>query len=109
MDINELRNQIDNVDDQLVKLFVERMNLSAQIADYKKEHKLPIYVPSREREKLQNVAEQAGAEMDNYTRVLYSMLFELSRSYQNKRNILSSISSNRRTQNQISYLWSKQK
>ena len=89
MDINELRNQIDNVDDQLVKLFVERMNLSAQIADYKKEHKLPIYVPSREREKLQNVAKMAGKDMDNYTRVLYSMLFELSRSYQNKRNILS--------------------
>lgn len=89
MDINELRSQIDNVDDQLVKLFVERMNLSAQIADYKKEHKLPIYVPSREREKLQNVAKMAGKDMDNYTRVLYSMLFELSRSYQNKRNILS--------------------
>ena len=89
MEINEIRNEIDKVDEQLVKLFVERMNLSAQIADYKKAHNLPIYVPSREREKLQNVAEQAGAEMDNYTRVLYSMLFELSRSYQNKRNILS--------------------
>ncbi|MBQ8910223.1 MAG: chorismate mutase [Oscillospiraceae bacterium] len=89
MEINELRNEIDKVDDQLVKLFVERMNLSAQIADYKKENKLPIYVPSREREKLQNVAKQAGEEMDNYTRVLYSMIFELSRSYQNKRNILS--------------------
>ncbi len=89
MEINELRNEIDKVDDQLVKLFVERMNLSAKIADYKKENKLPIYVPSREREKLQNVAKQAGEEMDNYTRVLYSMIFELSRSYQNKRNILS--------------------
>ena len=89
MHINDLRNEIDKVDRQLVDLFVERMNLSAQIADYKKANNLPIYVPSREREKLQNVAEQAGAEMDNYTRVLYSMLFELSRSYQNKRNILS--------------------
>ena len=89
MHINDLRNEIDKVDKQLVDLFVERMNLSAQIADYKKANNLPIYVPSREREKLQNVAEQAGAEMDNYTRVLYSMLFELSRSYQNKRNILS--------------------
>jgi len=89
MEINELRNEIDKVDDQLVRLFVERMNLSAKIADYKKENKLPIFVPSREREKLQNVAKQAGAEMDNYTRVLYSMIFELSRSYQNKRNILS--------------------
>ena len=88
MEIQELRNEIDKVDDQLVKLFVERMNLSAKIADYKKENKLPIYVPSREREKLQEVGKQAGQEMDNYTRVLYSMIFELSRSYQNKRNML---------------------
>ena len=87
MELNEFRNQIDDVDKQLVNLFVQRMNLSAKIADYKKEHNLPIYVPGREREKLQNVAELAGAEMDNYTRVLYSMLFELSRSYQSKRNI----------------------
>ena len=87
MELNEYRNQIDAVDEQLVQLFVERMNLSAKIADYKKEHNLPIYVPGREREKLQNVAELAGTEMDNYTRVLYSMLFELSRSYQSKRNI----------------------
>lgn len=87
MQLNELRNEIDKVDDQLVQLFVERMNLSAQIADYKKENKMPIYVPSREREKLQNVANLAGTEMDNYTRVLYSMIFELSRSYQSKRNL----------------------
>ncbi len=87
MDIIELRNEIDKIDENLVDLFVKRMNISAQIADYKKENNLPIYVPAREREKLQNVAKLAGSEMDNYTRVLYSMIFELSRSYQSKRNI----------------------
>ena len=86
MEISELREQIDAVDDKLVELFTKRMQLSAKIADYKKENKLPIYVPAREREKLQEVAKQAGSEMDNYTRVLYSMIFELSRSYQSKRN-----------------------
>lgn len=86
MELSEIRKRIDEVDSKLVDLFVERMALSAQVADYKKENNLPIYVPSREREKLQAVANQAGADMDNYTRVLYSMIFELSRSYQNKRN-----------------------
>ncbi|MBE6959668.1 MAG: prephenate dehydratase [Ruminococcaceae bacterium] len=84
MDIAELREQIDGIDDQLVALFGQRMAISAQIADYKKEHHLPILVPSREREKLADVAEKAGPDMANYTRVLYSMLFELSRSYQSK-------------------------
>lgn len=86
MDLTEIRNQIDQIDDQLVQLFCQRMNLSAQVADYKKANNLPIFVPARERAILQKVAEKAGPEMANYTRVLYSMLFELSRSYQSKRN-----------------------
>ncbi len=84
MDIQKLRGEIDQIDDEIVRLFAQRMAVSAQIADYKKSHKMPIYVPAREREKLQDVAAKAGPEMANYTRVLYSMLFELSRSYQSK-------------------------
>ena len=84
MELKDLRNEIDQIDDALVKLFVHRMEVAAQVADYKKEKNLPIFVPAREREKLADVAEKAGADMANYTRVLYSMLFELSRSYQSK-------------------------
>ena len=86
MDLKELREEINAIDSDLVKLFTKRMDIAAQVADYKKEHNLPIYVPARERQILQDVAEKAGPEMANYTRVLYSMLFELSRSYQRKRN-----------------------
>ena len=86
MDLSEIRQEIDAIDQQLVDLFCKRMNLSAQVADYKKANNIPIFVPARERAILQSVAEQAGPEMANYTRVLYSMLFELSRSYQSKRN-----------------------
>lgn len=86
MDIHELRAKIDEIDDSLVRLFAERMDIAAQVADYKKANNLPIYVPAREREILQSVAQKAGPEMANYSRVLYSMLFELSRSYQGKRN-----------------------
>ncbi len=86
MDLNELRLEIDKIDDALVRLFVQRMAVSADIADYKKEHGLPIFVPSREAEKLLDVAQKAGPEMETYTKVLYSMLFELSRGYQSQRN-----------------------
>ncbi len=85
MDLNELRLEIDKIDDELVKLFGQRMEVAAQISDYKKEKHLPIYQPARERAKLQDVAKKAVPDMSNYTRVLYSMLFELSRSYQSKR------------------------
>ena len=86
MDLQDYRKEIDAIDDELVRLFGKRMDIAAKISDYKKDHDLPIFVPAREREKLQDVAQKAGPEMANYTRVLYSMLFELSRSYQSKRN-----------------------
>ena len=87
MDLSQLRLQIDSIDDQLISLFGQRMQVAAQIADYKKQNNLPIYVPSREREKLLDVSNKAGPDMANYTRVLYSMIFELSRSYQSKCNL----------------------
>ncbi len=86
MDLTEIRNSIDDIDAQMVKLFCERMNLSAQVAEYKKQNNMPIFVPARERAILQKVAELSGPEYENYTRILYSTLFELSRSYQSKRN-----------------------
>ena len=90
MGLDELRNEIDMIDEQLVKLFCQRMEVSARVADYKKENDMPILVPARERQVLAGVAEKAGEEMGDYARVLYSMLFELSRSYQSKRNMVSS-------------------
>lgn len=86
MDLKQLREEIDKIDDQLVQLFVQRMEVSSRIADYKKENGLPILVPSREQEKLQDVAQKAGPDMEVYTRVLYDLLFELSRGYQSQRN-----------------------
>ena len=84
MELEEIRAQIDNIDQAMVDLFRKRMELSGQIAAYKAEHNLPVLVPAREREILRNVAQFAGPQFENYTRVLYSMLFELSRSYQSK-------------------------
>ncbi len=86
MSIENLRTKIDCIDDEIVRLFVERMEVAKQVAEYKKENNLPIYVPAREREKLQDVAAKAGADMDDYIRSLYSMIFEISRSYQSKCN-----------------------
>ena len=86
MDLNEIRSSIDSIDEELVNLFCQRMQLSAQVADYKKANNLPIFVPSRERSILQKVAAQSGTELEDYTRTLYSTIFELSRSYQSKRN-----------------------
>ena len=85
MDINELRQQIDSVDKELVELFKKRMNVSAQVAEYKRENNMRVLDPSRERALLAKVSELSGAEFEQYTRVLYSTILDLSRSYQHKR------------------------
>ena len=83
MNQSDYRKEIDRIDSELVKLFAERMDVSAKIGRYKKENNLPVYDPRREREKLLDVSEQSPKEIQDYTTVLYSLLFELSRSYQN--------------------------
>ena len=42
MELSEIRTRIDAVDDQLLKLFLERMELAEEAAAYKNEHHLPI-------------------------------------------------------------------
>lgn len=86
MDITQLRRQIDGVDDQLVKLFIQRMEISSQIADYKKGQDLPIFDPVREQQKLADVASKVTPDLESSVKVLYSLLFELSRSHQSQKN-----------------------
>ena len=86
MDLNELRDQINEIDEEILNLFLRRMDVAGQVADYKRAHDLPIYQPQREREILKKVADKAGPEHGGYARVLFSMLMELSKSAQNKRS-----------------------
>ncbi len=80
----EYRKEIDKIDEQLVKLFQERMEVSAKIADYKKENNLPIFDQKREREKMHDIMEATPEETREYAASLYSLIFELSRAYQKR-------------------------
>ena len=84
MNLQDYRKQIDEIDDQLVELFRKRMEVAKGIAQYKLECGMPVLDATREREKLAEVCAKVSPEMRNYTSVLYSSLFELSRSYQNQ-------------------------
>lgn len=86
MDMQQLRRQIDQVDDALIEQFIRRMEISDRIADYKKENQIPVFDPVREQEKLKAVAEKVPSDLQSAVKVLYSLLFELSRSYQSSKN-----------------------
>ena len=84
MNIEELRNEIDSIDDELTKLFVKRMETAKLIAEYKKENNLPVFDRGRERDILNRVTESAPDDIEEYMRSLYVTVFNLSRSYQKK-------------------------
>ena len=78
------RARIDELDKQIVALFAERMEVSAEIARYKREKGLPVLDARREREKLLAVAEASPEAIREYTPRLYTLIMELSRSYQQR-------------------------
>lgn len=82
MDLQKSRSDISQIDEQIVSLFQKRMAISKEIAKYKKENRLPIYDPERERAILNRVTALAGDELADYTGVLYQTMFDVSRSYQ---------------------------
>lgn len=84
MSIENYRKEIDGIDKELVELFVKRMNVAKNIAQYKKESGKAVYDSERERLLLEKVEECAGEEFGDYTRRLYSSILELSRNYQSK-------------------------
>lgn len=84
MELTDLRKQINEIDEQLLKLFIDRMHVSAGVAEYKRQNNMPVLDAARERELLARIAERAGEEMDEYALVLYSTILSLSRSYQHR-------------------------
>ena len=82
MELQELRSKIDEIDAQLTKLFEARMNVAAEIGAWKRENHMPVLDAARERYKLNAIAAESREDMQTYTQMLYSMIFELSRSHQ---------------------------
>ena len=81
MDLKDIRQEIDRIDKQLLSLFNERMKCSIQVAEYKKEHNLPILNSEREKEILDKVEKDSG-KFGYQTRVLFADMIELSKGIQ---------------------------
>lgn len=85
MELTQLRDQIDSIDRELVELFKRRMNVSAQVAEYKRRTGMNVLDSSRERALLSKVSELSGEDFEEYTRTLYATILDVSRAYQHKK------------------------
>ena len=84
MELSEYRKKIDEIDAELLALFTKRMDVAAEIAEYKQEKRLPVLDLKREKQKLHEIEEQSREELSDYSFTLFSVLMELSRSRQNR-------------------------
>jgi len=83
LDLTVLRQEITAVDDEMAKLFVRRMAVSKDIADYKEANGLPTYDPKREQENLEKAKVRVPEELGGLYRKFLQMNMDLSKEYQN--------------------------
>ena len=58
--ILELRNQIDQIDDEIISLLLKRMEVSRSVGELKAELHIPIEDKSREETIIQKLTDKAG-------------------------------------------------
>ena len=84
MELSDYRKRLDEIDEEILHLFSERMDIAVEITSWKQENSLPVLDARREKEKLQRIEEMSDPELSDYSFTLFSMLMELSRSRQNR-------------------------
>ncbi len=90
MELQELRTNIDRIDEQMTALFVQRMETAKRIAEWKQTHDTGVTDTSREREIINKQTGSVPPELAGYTKVLYQTLFDVSRSFQHSHGHASS-------------------
>ena len=85
-DLAELRKEIDEIDEQMVKLFEQRMAVSEEVAEYKVAVGKKILDKDREKRKIQAVQAMTHNEFNSHgVEELYKQLMAMSRKLQYQR------------------------
>ena len=83
-DLSALRLEMDQVNREMLELFERRMEIAERVADCKRATGRSVNDPARERAILAEVRQNAKPGMDSYATVLFSLLMEMSRGYQER-------------------------
>lgn len=80
--MDELRKKLNQIDDEILRLFAARMEISRHIGDYKRSKGIKVHDPAREEAILQRLRSKAPDPLKFAIRPLYKEIFALSRSIQ---------------------------
>ena len=85
MDLKQLRDGIDDVDSEILSLFMKRMELCRGVADYKKEHNMPVFQGGREQQIIDRIVElTADKNLEKGTSALFTTIMDISKILQNR-------------------------
>ncbi len=83
MDLNELRDRIDVIDSDILKLFTDRMDVCRAVAEYKKENNLPVMQGNREKQVIDRVRRNAPDDLKDGAAMLFQNIMDISKCIQN--------------------------
>lgn len=81
-ELSSLRDEVDIVDIKLLELLLKRFELVDKIGHVKKENKIPIFVPGREDEILENLTRNIDSKYSMYIKDTFAHLLDVSKQYQ---------------------------
>ena len=83
LDLQEMRKEIDVIDDQIVKLFEKRMSIAEDVAKFKIETQKPVFDRTREQEKLETLGQKTHSAFNCCgVQELYQHIMSISRKRQ---------------------------
>ena len=78
--LEDLRKQLNSIDEHIVKLLDKRMQITDQVAEYKNEHNLPLTDPKREGEIIQSLKQHIAHNILKETiEDIYQVIFSTSK------------------------------
>ena len=93
--VEEIRKEIDNLDDKIASLYLERMSAVKEIAEAKKGENKAINDSNREDQIIYRLTKDAPEELKIYLKEVYKSVFHTSKSYQTALQNTSSITKDR--------------
>ena len=79
MELQQLRQEINEIDKEIIELFKKRMQCSFGVAEYKIANNLSVFQADREREIIQKVRNSVPEDLENSAEVLFTTLMDISK------------------------------
>ncbi len=79
MDLEAIREKIDDTDARILELFIKRMGLTEEVARYKSENNMPVFQRDREHKIIDKVKERSPEELKKSAAFLFMNIMDISK------------------------------